>query len=161
MVSSRRISSIAIFCTCHSASTLHQVERGREKTTKVTENDIEWRACSQKSDAFHTNSSVFFFSVTQSFLLGFSWSSDDITVSKKKSPFKKEPTSISEITISYLHQNIIIPLLCQCGLFIHTCVSTNSVMSKDVIFYLFWYDLMRWSSHVCKKNLLFSHSLES
>ena len=27
----------------------------------------------------------------------------------------KKPTSVSEITILYLHENIIIPLLCQCG----------------------------------------------
>ena len=38
-------------------------------------------------------------------------------------PQTNSSTSISEITISYLHENIIIPLLCQCELFIHTCVS--------------------------------------
>ena len=36
--------------------------------------------------------------------------------------------SISEIIISYLHKNIIIPLLCQCELFMHKCVSKNSVV---------------------------------
>ena len=36
---------------------------------------------------------------TQSFLLGFSWSSDSITASNKKGISKKEPTSVSEITI--------------------------------------------------------------
>ena len=35
-----------------------------------------------------------------------------------------------------LHKNIIIPLLYQCGLFIHTCVSENSILYKDVIIYL-------------------------
>ena len=95
--------------------------------------------------------SLYFFSVTQSILLGFSWNSNNIKVSKKKSTFKKEPTSISEITISYLHKKIIIPLLCQCGFFIHTYVSKKSIVSKDAIFYLLWYNLIRWSSHICKK----------
>ena len=72
------------------------------------------------------------FSGTQSFLLGFSGSSDNITVSKKKSTSKKQPGIISEITISCLHKNMI-PLLYQCGLSIHTCVSKNSVVSKDAI----------------------------
>ena len=40
------------------------------------------------------------FSVTQSlFVLGLWWSSDDITASIKQSSSKKEPTSVSEITI--------------------------------------------------------------
>ena len=39
------------------------------------------------------------FSVTQSFLLHFSWSFDNTTASNKKSTSKKEPTSVSEITI--------------------------------------------------------------
>ena len=64
---------------------------------------------------------------------GFSLSSENITGSNKKSTFKKEPIIVSKITIKYLHKNIIIPLLYQCGLFIHTRVSKNSVASKDVI----------------------------
>ena len=59
------------------------------------------------------------FSVTQSlFLLGFSSSTDNITARNKRSISKKVSTSISEITIKYLLKNIIIPPLCQCGLFI-------------------------------------------
>ena len=59
------------------------------------------------------------FPVTQSlFLRGFSSSPGNITASIKKSTFKKVPTSISEMTINYLHKNIIIPPLCQSGLFI-------------------------------------------
>ena len=58
------------------------------------------------------------FSVTQSlFLLGFSSSPGNITASNKKNASKKVPTIVSEITIKYLHKNIIIPPLCQCGLF--------------------------------------------
>ena len=38
-------------------------------------------------------------SLTQSFLLGFSWCLDNITASNKKSISKKEPTSVSETAI--------------------------------------------------------------
>ena len=47
------------------------------------------------------------------------------------------------LTISYLHKNILIPLLCQCDLFIHTCVSKYSIVSKDMIFYLLRYNVIR------------------
>ena len=39
------------------------------------------------------------FAVTKSFFLGSSRSSDNITASNKKSTSKKEPNSVSEITI--------------------------------------------------------------
>ena len=53
-----------------------------------------------------------FFPVTQSlFLLGFSSGPGNITASNKISTFKKVSTSISEITINYLHNNIVIPTL--------------------------------------------------
>ena len=73
---------------------------------------------------------------------------------------KKEPPTVSEITIWYIHKNIIIPLLYQCELFIHTCVSKNSVVSKDVISTsadLIWYN----EAAIYVKNLLFSHSIVS
>ena len=92
------------------------------------------------------------FAVTKSFLLGFSWSSDNITASTSK----KDPTSVSEIAVWYLLKNIIIPLLCQCGLFIHTCVSKNTFVSKDAIFYLLWYNVIRWSNHICRKSSFLS-----
>ena len=95
------------------------------------------------------------FAVTHSFLLGFSWSSDNITGSNTKSTSKKVPTSVSEVTMQYLLKNIIIPLLCQCGLFINTCLPRNAIVPKDVIFYLLSYNVIRWSSHICKK-ILFS-----
>ena len=41
---------------------------------------------------------------------------DNLTANNKKSTSKKDATIVSEITIQYLHKNIIIPLLCQCGL---------------------------------------------
>ena len=41
------------------------------------------------------------FSVTQSSLLVFSWSSDSITANDKDSTSKKEPTSVSETTTVY------------------------------------------------------------
>ena len=93
------------------------------------------------------------FSVTQSFLLGFSWRSDNITACNKKSTSNKESTSVSEITIYYLHKSIIILLLCQCALFINTSMS---IVFKDVIFYLVWYYPMRWSSPICKKSSFLS-----
>ena len=66
------------------------------------------------------------FSVTQSFLLGFSWSFGNIADRKKKNTSKT------------LEQNTIIPLICQFGLFIHTCVPKNAIVFKDTIFYLLW-----------------------
>ena len=120
----------------HSASTsLGKVDMVDEESNK------KW-CCSQKF--------FFFFSVTQSFLLSFLWRSDNITASSEKNISKKEPTSVSDITL-YLHKNIIIPMPFQCGLFIRTCVSINLILSKDVIFNLLWYNVIRWNSHICKK----------
>ena len=98
--------------------------------------------------------------VTQSFLLGFSWSSDSITASNKKCTSKKEPTSVSEITIQYLHKNIKIPLLCQCGLFINAEVSKNSIGLK------MWFSTsvdITWYAEavIYAKNLFPSHSIVS
>ena len=42
-------------------------------------------------------------------------------------------------------------LLCQYWLFIHTSLAKNLFVSKDLIFYLLWYNVIRWSSHICKK----------
>ena len=47
------------------------LDKGEGIDKKATENDIERRPCSQKSDALHTICSMYFFSVTQSFLLRF------------------------------------------------------------------------------------------
>ena len=55
-----------------------------------------------------------------------------------------------------MHKNIVIPLLSKFGLFIHICVSINSIVPKDVIFYLLWYNVIRWSSHICKKSSFLS-----
>ena len=144
MVSSHRIPTIAILCIFIGAiQQISQLGLRRENTKKATENVIERRACSQKKWCLSHKFFFALFSVTQSlFLLGLSWN-PDIVASTKKSTSKKQPTSISEITISYLHKNIIISLLGQCRLFIHTCVSKNSVVSQDVIFYLLWYNMLR------------------
>ena len=59
-----------------------------------------------------------------------------------------------------MHKNIVIPLLCQYELFMHTCVSKNAIVSKDVIFYLLRYNVIHWSSHIYKKySFLSFHSL--
>ena len=99
------------------------------------------------------------FSVTQ-FFLGVSWSSHNITASNKKNTSKKEPIIVFEITIQYLHKNTIIPLLCKCGLFIHTCVSKNAIVSKDGLstsFNITWFA----ETAIYAKNILFSHSIDS
>ena len=111
-----------------------------------------------QSKKWCTSNKLFYviLSVTQSlFLLGFSWSPDNATTSNKKSTSKKQSTSVSRITI-YLHKNIIIPLLFQCGLFIHTCVSKNSIVFKDLIFYFLWCNVIRWNSHIRKKSSFLS-----
>ena len=129
MISSHRIPPIAILCIFIGA--IQQV-RHLKKVTKRTKRKLEesnkkWHrkqgVQSKKSCPSHKFFYVLF-SVTQSlFLLGFSSSPGNITASNKKSTSKKVPTSISEITIKYLHKNIIIPPLCQCGLFIkHVCL---------------------------------------
>ena len=56
-----------------------------------------------------------------------------------------------------MHKNIVIPLLCcQCGLFIHTCVSKSLIVSKDLIFYLIWYNVILWGINICKKSYFLS-----
>ena len=142
MISSHRIQPIAILC-------IFIDEENNKKWHR--KEDVQ----SKKWCPWHKFFYVLF-CVTQTFLVGFSWSSDNITASNKKNTSRKEPTTVSEITIYYLHRNIIIPLLRQCGLFIHTCVSKNSVVSKDIIFYLFWYNAIRWNSHICKKSSFLS-----
>ena len=97
-------------------------------------------------------------SATQSFISSWFLIKLWLYYSEKKSQFKKKSTSVSEITISYLLKNIIIPLLCQFGLFINTCVSKNSIVSKGLIFHLLWWYA---EAAIYAKNLLFSHSLIS
>ena len=92
------------------------------------------------------------FPVTQLFFLSFSRSSDSITVSNKNKTSKKEPTSEFEITIKYFRKNSKIPLLCQCRLFINTEVSKYSIMFRDITFFLRWYNVIHWSSHIYKKS---------
>ena len=67
-----------------------------------------------KSKKWYPSHKFFYvlFFVTQSFLLGFSWSSDNITAGNKKSTLMKEHICVSETTMWYLHKNIVIPLLC-------------------------------------------------
>ena len=134
MISSQRTATIAILCTFKRAiQQVRHLERGKKCTKKATKNDIERRARSQKGNVPHKDSSMYFFSVTQSFRLGFWWGFDNITVSNKKSTSKKESTSVWNNYI-VLHKNIIIPVLCQCVLFVQICVFKNSIVSKDVIF---------------------------
>ena len=73
MVASHRIPTIAILCIfIRAIQQVGSLGRRREKTKKATESDIERKACSEKSDVPHTDSTMYFLYVTQSFLLGFS-----------------------------------------------------------------------------------------
>ena len=112
MISSDRIPSIAILWIF--IQQVRHLERGRKYTKKAIKSDIERRACNEKSDVPHTNSSMQFFFCNWIFFP--SWFLN-ITASIKKRTSKKVPTSKTEITIKYLHKNIIIPPLGQSGLF--------------------------------------------
>ena len=57
-----------------------------------------------------------------------------------------------------MHKNIVIPLHCQCRLFIDTCVSKNLIVSKDLIFCIVWYNVVHWSSHIWKNSFVSFYS---
>ena len=60
-VASHRIPTIAILCIfIESIQQVHHLGRKSEKKKKATENDIERRACRQKSHVPLTNSSMYF-----------------------------------------------------------------------------------------------------
>ena len=151
MISSHRIPSIAILWIFifinqyydHSAST--SLGKGEGVDEEINK---KWHRKEGAQSKKWCPSHKFFyalFSVTQTlFLLGFASNPGSITATNKKNTSKEVPTSISEITIIYLHKNII-PPLCQCGMFIQI-VSKNSTASEDVIFYLLWYNVISWSS---------------
>ena len=154
MTLSHRIPPIAVLCVFIGA--IQQVgtspEKGGGSRQGNPKTDVERSACSQKKvmsshKFFHT----LFFGTQLLFFLGFLWSSY-ITARNKDSTSKKESTSVSEMTILIFAQNIIIPLLCQCGLFIYTCVSENSVVFKNVIFCILWLNVMCWSRNICEKS---------
>ena len=97
------------------------------------------------------------FSVTQSLLiLG---SNHSLTILQQATKRTHPRKSLPKHLRYYLHKNILIPLLCQRGFFIHTCVSENLIASKYLIFYLFWYNVIHCRSHIWKN--LFSHSIVS
>ena len=84
----------------------------------------EWGCAAEKRYPSHKYFYVLF-SVIQFFFLGFSWSSETITVTNQKNTLKS--------LFQFFHEIIVIPLLCQHGLFIHTCVSKNTIVIKDSI----------------------------
>ena len=55
-----------------------------------------------------------------------------------------------------MNNNIIIPLLSQYGLFIHTCVSKIQLCLKMWFSNFLWYNVIRWSSRICKKSSFLS-----
>ena len=86
------------------------------------------------------------YSVTQSFLLVFMWSSDKITVSNKKKTYPRAYQSISDNYIMFPQKYY--SLLCQYELFTHTCSSKIAIVFRDAIFYLLWYNLIHWSKYI-------------
>ena len=95
MMSSHRIPAIATLYRGHSTSTaLEKEERiDKESNKRYRERDVQ-------SKKWYLSHKFFYvlFSVTQSFLLGFSWSSDNIPVSEKKEHFQAK-ASVTDITI--------------------------------------------------------------
>ena len=89
------------------------------------------------------------FLVTQSlFLLGFSWSPDNIIVSKKRGHRGYQCIWNNYIMFAqkyYNSTNLSMWVVCT------TCVSKTSVVYQDVIFYLIWYTVIRWSCRIHKK----------
>ena len=124
---------------------------------------MEWtkgEGVGEKSDVSYTNSSIYFFSRNSIFLSLLCVELLSYYSERATKKTYQEPISVFEITIEYLHKNIIIPLLSQYGLSIYTCVSKNAILSKDEIFYLPWYNVIRWSSHIYKiYSFLSFHSL--
>ena len=110
-------------------------------TKKVTKNDTERRVSSQKRDP----SNKFFFvlfSVTKYFLLSFSWSSNNITVSNKKNTSKGLSMCIWDTSMIFA-QKCYNSTTLQKWLFIHIYASQNAIMSKHALFYLLWHNLKR------------------
>ena len=100
MISLHRIPHIAMLCVF--IGTIQQVRHlGRGGVNE--ECNKKWHRKEVVQSKKWCPSHKFFyvpFSVTQSlFLLGFSWSPDNITASNKSSTSKKEPASESEVTI--------------------------------------------------------------
>ena len=79
--------------------------------------------------------------------------------SNKKNTPKKKPTSISEITsyIIFAQKYYNSTTLSMWVVYTHM-LSKNSIASKDLIFYLLWYNVIRWSrtSHICKISYFLS-----
>ena len=153
-MTSHTIPPIAILCIFIEAiQQVHHLERGVDEESNKNWNRKE-AVQSKKWCPSHKFFDVLF-SVTQPlFLLDFSWRFDNITANNKNSTSKKRPTNVSEITMKYLHKNVIILLLCQL-LFVDACVHKILIVSKDLVFYLFWYNVIPWSSHI-RKNIFFS-----
>ena len=110
---------------------VHEGESVDEKSDK------EWHKKEgvQPKELFHSHKFFYVLSfITQSFPHGFSWTSNNITASTKKNISKSLPVYPRWLYIYHLQKIIIIPVLCQYGLPIHTCASENAIVSKDMIF---------------------------
>ena len=87
-----------------------------------------------------------FFSETQSLcLLGFSWSPDNIKVSNRAYQYIWN----NHIIFAQKYYNF---TTLSMWVVYATCVPKNSIVSQDMISYLLWYNVIHWSSHICRKT---------
>ena len=90
-------------------------------------------------------------SITQSlFLLCFLWSFDNITANNNKSTFKIKPRNNYLIFAQKYYNSTTSSMWV---VYTNMCVK-NAVVSKDVIFYLFWYNVYA-EAEIYEKNLVF------
>ena len=64
---------------------------------------------------------------------------------------KKRPISVSKIFAQKYFNSTTLSMCV-----VDTCVPKNSLVSKDVIFYLPWYNVIGWNNHICKKSSFLS-----
>ena len=125
MISSHKIVRIAILCIF--IGTIKQVRDfgGRRAVKKV----------------FY----VLFADIT-SFLFGYLTSHEALIIlkgaTKRAHPIQERVYQCISNNYVIFPQKIIIALVCQCGLFIHKCLSENSIVPKDKIFYLLSYNVI-------------------
>ena len=101
------------------------------------------------------------FSVAQSFLLGFSWSSDSVTASNKKSASKKKYISVNNYIIfakKYKNSTTLSMWAVYKYISVYRCLKMFKRCLKMWFFTsvdINWYKV-KWSSDICKKSSFFS-----
>ena len=136
----------------------HSANASLEKGEGVNkESNKEWHrkeGVQSKKWCFSHKFFYVLFLVTQSlFLLGFSWSPDNIIASKKRAHRGYHCIWNNYIMFARKYYN---STNLSMWVFYTTCVSKNSVVYQDVIFYLIWYNVIRLSSRIRKKSSFLS-----